>query len=333
MPLVVKSLYVKKYFDTNTNEQIKELIQNVRDEFMNSLQTVKWLDEQTRLHAIAKLDALDIYVGYQEDLIDDKIMESYYKNVELKVDYTGYLNAVLSINAFNQDLVYKRLGPFNKTLWAYELWDGTQADTYYLLFQNQLVVPTGFLQHMVFDGNRPHYMNYAIIGMAIGYEITRCFDDEGRKFDEDGKFNNWWSNQSLLHFKKRAECIEKQYQRYIIPEINRNVNGKLSVGENIADNAGLALSYLAYLRWIKRNGAENPLPGLNYTANQLFWISFAQFMCSYNSKDFLRSYLSTKHIPSRFRVIGTLSNSESFAKDFNCPLNSTMNPKIKCKVW
>ncbi|KAF5283684.1 hypothetical protein FQA39_LY17259 [Lamprigera yunnana] len=245
-----------------------------------------------------------------------------------------YLHAMMQVNLFKSDLIFKRLGtPVSKCFWVHDSKDVTIINAYYSLLHNRIMLPAAFLQSLLFDKNRPHYINYAITGAIIGHEMTHGFDHQGKNFDKNGKRQNWWSDRSLEAFNQKAKCIVDQYQKYRVPELNANLNGQLTQGENIADNGGLKQSYLAYIHWLQRNGVEKTLPGFNYTTNQLFWISFAQFWCSYESLNVLRAHLADPHPPSRFRVIGTLTNSENFAKDFNCPLNSPMNPAHKCQVW
>ncbi|KAF5283679.1 hypothetical protein FQA39_LY17254 [Lamprigera yunnana] len=332
MPLLLSSLYVRKYFDENKKAAVREMVLNLRDEFMNILKTVDWLDEKTRARAVEKLNAMGMCIGYPDELLEDESLGNYYKN--LTVDFTSYLNAMISVNLFNQDQLFARLlAPVDGCHWVDNSKDITLINAYYLVLHNRIMLPAAFLQNLLFDSHRPHYVNYAVAGMIVGHEITHGFDNEGKNYDKNGKPVNWWSEQSSKEFKNRAKCIINQYQKYKIPKLNVSLNGEITQGENIADNGGLKQSYLAYNNWVKRNNVEKSLPGLNYTTNQLFWISFAQFWCSYDGIEYLKVLLTDPHPPSRLRVIGTLSNSESFSKDFNCPLDSPMNPKNKCKVW
>ncbi|KAF5283683.1 hypothetical protein FQA39_LY17258 [Lamprigera yunnana] len=316
MQLFLNSLYIKRYFDANTRDQIKELVFNLRIEFLNILKKVDWLDETTRESAIEKLDAMGACVGYPEELINDKTMDRYY-NI-LNVEYLSYLHAMMQVNLFKSDLTFKRLGtPVSKCFWVHDSNDVTIINAYYSLLHNRIMLPAAFLQSLLFDKNRPHYINYAITGAIIGHEMTHGFDHQGKNYDKNGKRKNWWSKGSLEAFNEKAKCIVDQYQKYRVPELNANLNGQLTQGENIADNGGLKQSYLAYIHWLQRNGIEKALPGCNYTTNQLFWISFAQFWCSYESLDVLRAHLADPHPPSRFRVIGTLKCFKITIEKFN----------------
>ncbi|KAF5270898.1 hypothetical protein FQR65_LT17765 [Abscondita terminalis] len=333
LPLRMNSLYVERFFDTKTKTKVEQMVEEIRSEFLKILQTADWLDNSTKKNAIDKLVAMKTCIGYPEELLQDKVLERYYQS--LNVDYNSYLNAILSINAFEKSNHFKGLRePAKNCYWIDNSKDVTMVNAAYHIPGNTIKIPAAFLQDVIFDENRPNYVNYAVAGMVVGHEMTHGFDDKGGEFDKDGNYVNWWSNETTLTFKRKSECIINQYQQYIDPRLNINVNGLLTLGENIADNGGLKQSFLAYNNWVKQNGHEKKLPGLNYTIPQMFWIAFAQFWCSQDSYGAaLSRILNDVHAPSRFRVIGTLSNIDDFASDFNCPIGSPMNPKKKCKVW
>ncbi|KAF5273620.1 hypothetical protein FQR65_LT04619 [Abscondita terminalis] len=332
VPLLVNSLYVKNYFKIETKIQVEKLVTNVRNEFLKILQAAEWLDDKTRKNALEKLTSMKTCVGYPDELIDDTKLDKYYET--LNVNYTTYLNIIMSIQIFELNKQLKRLRePVQKCYWIDTSNTVTIINAVYYCLNNGIQLPAAFFQDIVFDKDRPNYINYATAGMIVGHEMTHGFDDLGKMFDKNGNYKQWWSNQTLKTFNEKTECIIKQYKSYVISDLNVTVNGVRTLGENIADNGGLKQSFLAYSNWVKQNGPERPLPGLNYTSNQMFWIAFAQFWCSYQSIQYQQKLLHDVHAPSRFRVIGTLSNLERFAEDFNCPIGSPMNPKNKCKIW
>lgn len=192
----------------------------------------------------------------------------------------------------------------------------------------------GILQGQLFTADRPRYMNYAAIGVAIGHEITHGFDDQGRQFDLDGNLVDWWGNDTAEAFKEKSQCFVDQYSNYTEKQTGLNLNGITTLGENIADNGGAKEAYLAYQNSVRLFGHETTLPGLRYTANQLFWITFAQTWCAVDRPETLKkSILTDSHSPNEFRVLGTLMNLKEFAADFQCPEGSRMNPVKKCEVW
>merc|ERR1712032_1273418 len=139
----------------------------------------------------------------------------------------------------------------------------------------------GILQGVFFGSGRPKYLNYGAIGWVIGHEITHGFDDQGRQFDKEGNLRNWWHPDTSSRYLNEAECIIGQYSNYTFPELdNLPLNGVNTQGENIADNGGIKEAYRAYDKWVKTNGQELLLPGLNYTQRQMFWLSGANVWCS-----------------------------------------------------
>lgn len=191
------------------------------------------------------------------------------------------------------------------------------------------------LQGHFYSPDRPQYMNYASIGYVIGHEITHAFDDMGRLYDADGNLKDWWDPETAKAFKAKKTCIIEQFGNYTEKSTNMSLNGVISQGENIADTAGLKLAYRAYISARNRNQFKDPmLPGLPYTAEQLFWLSAAQTWCSVEKPQVKKILILTdNHSLSQFRVLGTLSNSKDFANDFQCLVGSPMNPERKCEVW
>jgi len=201
------------------------------------------------------------------------------------------------------------------------------------LFLTEIIA--AILQGHFYAADRPYYMNYASIGYVIGHEITHAFDDNGRLYDLEGNLMDWWDPQTTEAFKEKKQCFIDQFGNYTDKATNMSLNGVASQGENIADSAGLKLAYRAYISAMKKLKTRDPiLPGLAYNPEQLFWLSAAQTWCSVERPEVKKILILTdNHAPSEFRVLGTISNSEEFAKDFNCELGTPMNPVNKCEVW
>jgi len=181
-------------------------------------------------------------------------------------------------------------------------------------------------------------VNYGAIGMILGHELSHGFDANGRVFNKDGELiDNLWTNYTTQGFEKRAQCMEEQYSKYSVDggELGQiEIDGKLTLSENIADNGGIRIAYWGYKDWVKKNGKEMLLPGLNKTNEQLFFLSFAQMWCS--SYTPAAAYMLAKtdsHTLAKYRVIGTLSNIKEFSEAFKCKVGSRMNPEKKCHVW
>ena len=186
----------------------------------------------------------------------------------------------------------------------------------------------------MFNKDRPNYMNYAGIGFVAGHEMTHGFDDTGKQISKEGQLENWWSVDTEKLYAEKTQCIIDQYSAYHSSKAQLNLNGIITQSENIADNGGIKIAYEAYQEWVKQNGPEECLPNLNYTPNQLFWISLANAWCAKERVEQLRSIILTKsHPPSKFRIYGIMANSKYFINDFNCPVESKMNAPKKCTFW
>ena len=168
--------------------------------------------------------------------------------------------------------------------------------------------------------------------MVAGHELTHGFDSNGRIYDKNGNRRNWWTKNSSKAFEEKSLCIRNQYGEFQM--FGKKVNGRATLGENIADNGGLKFAYEAYKRWVSNNGEEKKLPGLDYTPYQLFFISYAQGWCSkYTLEGALHQLDNLPWPPMNIRIDGAIMNSEGFAEAFKCPRGSRMNPETKCSVW
>ncbi|XP_026047389.1 endothelin-converting enzyme 2b isoform X3 [Astatotilapia calliptera] len=180
--------------------------------------------------------------------------------------------------------------------------------------------------------NKDQALNFGGIGVVMGHELTHAFDDQGREYDKEGNLRPWWQNSSVEAFRQRTECMVDQYGHYTVN--GEHINGKQTLGENIADNGGLKAAYHAYRSWIQGNGDEKRLPAVNLTNDQLFFVGFAQVWCSVRTPESAHEGLVTDpHSPPRYRVIGTLANSPDFSRHFNCPEGTPMNTGKRCEVW
>jgi len=332
LEIAVAALYVRKYFKEESKAAALTMVNAIRDEFEDILKKVTWMDKKTCEAALVKANKMVTHIGYPDELMDAKKLSDYYKNVH--VDSDKYFESHFSIAKFKKDLDYEKLRQaVNKTDWKTHS-NVAVVGAAYSSIENSIRFPAGILQANFFNAERPKYMNFAAIGSIIGHEITHGFDDQGRQFDVDGNLRDWWGKSTAEAYLEKAKCIIDQYANFTDAETGLNLNGINTQGENIADNGGLKEAYLAYQKFVKANGKEKPLPSLNYTPNQLFWLSSAQVWCSViRPEDLKKRILTGVHSPNQFRVLGTLHNLEEFSKDFSCPEGSNMNPIKKCQVW
>ncbi|CAF4540229.1 unnamed protein product [Rotaria sp. Silwood1] len=214
----------------------------------------------------------------------------------------------------------------------------TRLEAAYNPFYNSILVPAAILQAPTFDKDLPKYLNYGGIGTIIGHEITHGFDTIGRQFDRNGNQVSWWTNQTIAAFDKQNECFIQQYSNYTVLSLNRQVDGALTISENLADNGGLKEAFFAYRKWAQENpNADKKLPGLNkYSREQLLFINYGQIWCAKIRDSFMSNFiLADVHSPPQFRVIGSTSNFVEFDRAFGCKpgqLNSRVNKCILCTI-
>ncbi|XP_055923499.1 neprilysin-2 isoform X2 [Eupeodes corollae] len=332
LAISIGSLYVRRYFKENAKHIALEMVENIRSVFSGILTQVDWMDEQTRKSALEKLSSMTTHIGYPDEIIDDAKLSEYYDSLD--IDSSKYFESFLKMNVFGTDKSFNKLRlPVNKTDWVRHARPAV-VNAFYSSLENSIQFPAGILQGQFFHAERPKYMNYGAIGYVIGHEITHGFDDQGRQFDVHGNLVDWWQENTKEAYLSKAKCIIEQYGNYTEKSTGLNLNGINTQGENIADNGGIKESYLAYRKWAQKNGPEPKLPGLDFKPEQMFWLSAAQTWCSKQRKESLKMRITTGvHSPSEFRVLGPISNMQDFAKDFQCPEGSPMNPVKKCEVW
>ncbi|XP_044313044.1 neprilysin-2 isoform X1 [Drosophila rhopaloa] len=328
----VGSLYVRKHFHKDSKANALEMVNDIRSVFNDILDEVNWMDPKTKKEAKEKLHSMATHIGYPDEMLDNEKLAAYY--AKLDIDPDKYFESFLGMNIFGTDYSFNKLRlPVNKTDWVRHARPAI-VNAFYSSLENSIQFPAGILQGHFFNAQRPKYMNFGAIGYVIGHEITHGFDDQGRQFDVKGNLRDWWQPDTQKAYLAKAKCIIEQYGNYTEKATGMNLNGINTQGENIADNGGVKESYIAYRRWAEKHGPEPKLPGLDYTPEQMFWLSSGQTWCAKYRKESLKMRITTGvHSPSEFRVLGSLSNMKDFAKDFQCPEGSPMNPVQKCEVW
>ncbi|KAK4327891.1 hypothetical protein Pmani_001641 [Petrolisthes manimaculis] len=327
---VVGAMFVKRYFPEASKNDTHEMIGLIRESFRTALDEARWMHEDTRKVAQEKVDTIVKNVGYPDYLLNDTYMDQVYYELSFKED-THFEN-VLKMLQFHARTNHNQLSvPVNRTAWVTS---PAVVNAYYSRSKNMIVFPAGILQPPFYHPAFPRSLNYGGIGVVIGHEITHGFDDRGRQFDKNGNLQQWWKAEDVSKFYQRASCMLDQYGEYKVDEVGLKINPVNTLGENIADNAGIKISYQAYKTWRETHDEEVTVPYVNLTHDQLFFLNFGQIWCEVNSPEAMLTKLrSGQHSPNKFRVIGTLSNSEEFSEAFNCPVGSRMNPERKCRVW
>ncbi|XP_050345849.1 neprilysin-4-like isoform X3 [Nymphalis io] len=331
MGMALGSMFVKKHFDEMSKNDTLTMTREIQQAFRELLHMTNWIDDETKKLAAHKVDTMMLRIGYPDFILKKVDLDDRYK--EVKIHPNKYFENILNILRHLTKMEQSRIGqPVNKTLWNTA---PAVVNAYYSRNKNQIMFPAGILQPPFYHRHFPRSLNFGGIGVVIGHEITHGFDDKGRLFDCEGNLHRWWSDSAIEAFHHRAQCLIDQYGHYVVPEVNMKLDGVNTQGENIADNGGVKQAFHAYQHWLRHHdSADETLPGLNYTHTQLFFLNFAQVWCGAMRSEAMRNKLKTAvHSPGRFRVIGTLSNSLDFAREFRCPPGSPMNPVHKCSVW
>jgi len=330
----VGSMFARQYFPIENKAVADEMVTTVREEFKLMLDELDWMDEKTRSKAHEKIDLMQSFIAYENEIFNNTILDSYYADLSLNSE--NYLENMLSVKRFmNKYHTDNFRAPIDPYSWNRHS-GAAIVNAFYEPSENSMNFPAGFIDGVFFQADRPAYMNYGALGVVIGHEITHGFDDHGSLFDAFGNLVNWWEKETKEKYLEKAQCIIDQYGNYTV-DVNGetiNLNGVTTQGENIADHGGVKESIRAYDRLIARTGPEPRLPGLPYSQNQLFWLSGGAMWCQVSRPEALKEYILTDpHSPARFRINGPFSNMVEFARDWNCPAGSPMNPEKKCRVW
>lgn len=335
MGMAVGAMFVRKYFDETSKRDTMSMTHELQQAFREILNSTEWIDIATKNLAELKVNSMSLRIGYPDYILSHEDLNEKYE--DLNIDAEKYFENTLNVLRHLTKTEQSKLGkPVNKTAWNTA---PAVVNAYYSRNKNQIMFPAGILQPPFYHRFFPKSLNYGGIGVVIGHELTHGFDDKGRLFDREGNLHRWWSEDSIKEFHNRAQCLIDQYGKYTVKDVGIAVDGENTQGENIADNGGIKQSYNAYKKWLEQQTdpevlANELLPGLNATSTQLFFLNFAQVWCGAMRPEASRNKLKTAvHSPGKFRVIGTLSNSDEFAKEYNCLPGTPMNPIKKCKVW
>ncbi|XP_074009443.1 neprilysin [Numenius arquata] len=332
MENAVGRLYVEEAFAGDSKHVVEEMIADIRDVFIKTLDELTWMDAETKKKAEQKATAIRERIGYPDEIVtDDNKLNSEYQELNYKEE--EYFENIIQNLVFTQK---KRLKKLREKVDKEEWISGAAVvNAFYSASRNQIVFPAGILQPPFFSASQPKSLNYGGIGMVIGHEITHGFDDNGRNFNENGDLVDWWTEESARNFKELSQCMVYQYGNFSWDLAGgQHLSGINTLGENIADNGGVRQAYKAYENFVKKHGTEKLLPGLEMNHKQLFFLNFAQVWCgTYRPEYAVNSIKTDVHSPGKFRVIGSLQNSQEFAEAFSCSKTNYMDPAKKCRVW
>jgi len=318
----VGEIYVKSHYPAESERQMTELIGNLRDAYQERITSNNWMDEATRKAALEKLAAFEPRIGHPVKYIDYSSMKV------VKGDPLG--NAVRAAE-FDWQLELSRFPkPVDRTLWG--MYPQT-INAYYNPLANQITFPAAILQPPFFDPNADAAVNYGAIGAVIGHEMGHGFDDEGRKFDPKGNLRDWWSPEAAKAYAGRTDALVKQYNAFS-PFPGVNLNGKLTLGENLGDLSGVEAAYAAYKKYTAKHGEPPVIDGL--TGDQRFFIAYAQAWQGKDREDAERQQILTDpHSPDKYRVNGIVRNVDAWYKAFNVQPGDKLYlpPEQRVHIW
>ena len=318
-------IYVDKTFGADGKARMNTMIEALTAALREDIESLPWMTPATKQKALVKLQAFNRgKVGYPDKWKD-------YGSVTIqRGDYFGNSRRA---RVFEVQRVYARIDkPTDRTIWGMT---PPTVNAYYNSANNEIVFPAGILQPPFFDRTMDDAVNFGGIGVVIGHEYTHGFDDQGSKFDAEGNFENWWTAEDLAAFKERTDCIAKEYDEFVSVKdpVNGDVhlNGRLTLGENTADNGGARVSFRALQKSLEGKPRVN-IDG--FTPEQRFFLGFANVWCENVTEAQARQLAQTNpHSPGRYRVIGTITNMEEFQKAFSCKAGQPMVRENACRAW
>lgn len=316
--MALASIYVKDEYQESLEKEIRVLVTSLKRAFSEALEHQTWLDSDTKSSCKEKVMAMGMKIGFPQYILDPKQLDTDYSGLDISEEH--FLDNILKMNRYE---VLKELTKLTRPVDKERDWlvQPLVVNAFYEATGNSIIFPAGILRTPIFNPNRPKYLNYGMLGVVIGHEITHGFDTSGRKFDKEGNLTQWWSDEIIDKFKEKASCFAEQYSQYPIEMVGQNINGNQTVDDNICDNAGLQNSHQAYRNYVSQNGEEPQLPGVPYTNQQIFFLQYAQIWCEVLSKE------------GSERANVPLLNSPYFSEAFSCPVGSSMNPVKKCRLW
>ncbi len=314
-------LYVAKYFTPAAKQYMVNLVNNLKVTLGERIQNLSWMSAETKARALKKLNAFTVKIGYP-----DKWQT--YDGVTIdRDDYVGNLRRI-SIWRYNYG-VSQINKPVDKTRWGMT---PPTVNAYYNPVNNEIVFPAGILQFPFFDFGADDAVNYGGIGAVIGHEMTHGFDDQGRQYDADGSLRDWWTKDDADKFKSRADQVVAQYNAFTVLD-TLHVNGKLTLGENLADLGGLNVAYAAFKK-TKEGQSKVKIDG--FTADQRFFLSWAQVWRGLQRPEAAaQRILTDPHSPEQYRTNAPLTNIDAWYNAFDIKPGNKMykKPEDRIKVW
>jgi predicted metalloendopeptidase len=314
--------YVNETFGAEGKARMLKMVDALEQALNRDIATLPWMTEETKKQALVKLAAIRNKIGYPETWRDYS---------KLSIERGNLLGNLARASEFESNRQLQKIGkPVDKLEWGMT---PPTVNAYYNGSNNEIVFPAGILQPPFFDNAMDDAVNFGGIGLVIGHELTHGFDDEGRKFDPKGNLRDWWTEKDGKEFESRASCVDKEYSGFVSVD-DLHLNGKLTLGENTADNGGARIALMA-LHELMTQSKQDPDKKIDgYTPDQRYFLGFARVWCENTTPEVLRLGVRTDpHSPGRWRVNGVVQNMPEFQKAFGCKAGQPMSPANACRVW
>jgi putative endopeptidase len=311
--------FVEVAFSGPSKTRALQLVGEIENEMAKDIKSAAWMSSATKDQALTKLQEVSNKIGYPDKWRD-------YSGVKIvRGDYFGDMERV---RAFERRRNFDKLGkPIDKNEWGMT---PPTVNAYYNPPENNINFPAGILQPPFYNPKADDAVNYGAIGVVIGHELTHGFDDQGRRYDGEGNLRDWWTPEDAKAFTVRADCVADEYSGFS-PAEGVKLNGKLTLGENAADNGGIHLAYMALMDSLAKHAIPNQ-DGL--TAQQQFFLGYAQVWCENSAEESARLRARTDpHSPGEFRVNGVVQNMPEFQQAFSCKVGDPMVAANPCRVW
>jgi endothelin-converting enzyme/putative endopeptidase len=315
--------YVDVTFGPDGKKRMLKMVDALEQSLTSDIHELSWMSDETKKEAKVKLDAIRNKIGYPDVYRD-------YSSVVIKPDdLMGNIERADEFEAKRQ--INKIDKPLDRKEWGMT---PPTVNAYYSGSFNEIVFPAGILQPPFFDKNMDDAVNFGGIGLVIGHELTHGFDDQGRKFDPHGNLHDWWTEQDGKEFEQRVSCVANEYSNFVAVD-DLKLNGRLTLGENTADNGGARIALMALEQMIAddKNGKEaQTIDG--YTPEQRFFLGFGRVWCEKRRPEIARArVLTDPHSPGKYRVNGVVENMPEFQKAWGCKAGQPMVAENACRVW
>ena len=316
---LVGQIYVQQTFGAEGKERTLAMVGALEKALAEDIKSVPWMVADTKAQALVKLQAITNRIGYPDKWRDYSALQI------VRGDALGNLQRA------NRNDAERRLNKIGKALdkrdWPYP---PMTVNATYNDNENNITFPAGILQPPFYDNRADDAMNFGGIGAVIGHELTHGFDDQGSQFDAEGNLRDWWTANDKKQFEERTGCVKDQYANFVAVD-DLKLNGKLTLGENTADNGGMRIAYMAMLSTF---AGKEPPPVDGLTAEQRFFLGWANVWCANRTDAFQRMLVTIDpHSPSKYRVNGTVSNMPEFREAYRCPAAAPMVNQNACRVW